>query len=125
MRCDKIRWVTIVMEIKYVLYFLIGGTIVSIVTYFASQAKGLLAAFIANLPIITFITFLTIYYESGQDAVVSYAKGLLIMLLPWLIYIFAVILLSPRVSFVPSLLFGLILYLILGYILLTRGIFKT
>lgn len=113
------------MEMKYVLYFLMGGAIVSVVTYFASHAKGLLAAFIANLPVITFITFLTIYYESGQDAVISYAKGLLIMLLPWLVYIFAVILLSQRVSFIPSLLVGLVLYLILGYILLTKGIFKT
>jgi hypothetical protein len=57
---------------KYLLYFLVGGTIVTIVTYFASHAKGLIAAFFANLPIITFITFLTIYLESGQNAVISY-----------------------------------------------------
>jgi len=75
------------MEIKYFLYFLIGGMIVSLVTYFASQAKGLLAAFIATLPIITLITFFTIYFASSQEAVISYAKGLVIMLTPWLIYI--------------------------------------
>ena len=74
--------VFIFMEIKYILYFLIGGFIVSAVTYLASHAKGLQAAFIANLPVVTVITFLTIYFESDQRAIVSYAKGLIIMLFP-------------------------------------------
>jgi len=103
------------MEIKYVLYFLIGGLSVSLITYFAGQAKGLLAAFIANLPVITIITFLTVYSESGQDAVISYAYGLIIMLIPWLAYMFAIIFLTPRVGLVSSLLIGISLYLLLAY----------
>ena len=103
------------MEIKYVLYFLIGGVSVSVITYFAGQAKGLLAAFIANLPIITMITFLTIYSESGQNAVISYAHGLIIMLIPWLAYMLAVIFLTPRVGLVSALLIGISLYLLLAY----------
>jgi len=107
------------MEIKYFLYFLIGGAIVSLVTYFASQAKGLLAAFVANLPVITLITFLTIYFESGQKAVVAYAEGLIIMLLPWLAYIFAIILLTYRLGFIPSLLVGVSLYLALAWLIIS------
>jgi len=38
--------------------------------------------------------FFTIYLESGQKEVVSYAYGLLIMLVPWLAYIFAIIFLT-------------------------------
>jgi uncharacterized membrane protein (GlpM family) len=106
------------MEIKYLLYFLIGGLVVSIVTYFASQAKGLLAAFLANLPVITMITFLTIYFESGQKAVVSYAEGLIIMLFPWLAYIFSVIFLTKRFGFIPSLIIGISLYLSCAYFIM-------
>jgi len=81
---------------KYFYYFLIGGTIVSIVTYLASHSKGLHAAFVANLPIITLLTFIMIYLESGQNAVISYAQGLIIMLFPWLAYIFSIIILTKN-----------------------------
>jgi uncharacterized membrane protein (GlpM family) len=106
------------MEIKYLLYFVIGGTVVSIVTYLANHAKGLLAAFVANMPVITLITFLMIYLESGPAPVISYAKGLLVMLFPWLAYIFSVIILSGRIGFIPSLLVGFLLYLLLAYLII-------
>jgi len=106
------------MEIKYLLYFFLGGSVVSLVSYFASHSKGLIAAFFANLPVITFVTFLIIYLESGQENVVIYAKSLLIMLFPWLAYIFAVILLSSRIGVIPSLLAGLSLYLLSAYLII-------
>ena len=112
------------MEIKYLFYFLIGGLVVTAVTYFAAQAKGLLAAFIANLPIITLITFLMIYFAAGENLVLSYAKGLLIMLLPWLIYIFSVLFFTPKFGFLPSLIIGLLLYLLIGYLILTKSNLK-
>ena len=90
----------------------------SIVTYFASHARGLLAAFLANLPVVTMITFLTIYFESGQKAVVSYAEGLIIMLFPWLAYIFSVIFLTKKAGFVPSLIIGISLYLVCAYFII-------
>jgi len=105
---------------KYLLYFLVGGFTVTVVTYISSHGKGLFAAFVANMPVITFITFLTIYFTSGQEAVLSYAKGLLIMLFPWLAYIFAVVFLSPNLSLLPSLAIGILLYLSIAYIILTR-----
>ncbi|MBF0506515.1 MAG: DUF3147 domain-containing protein [Nitrospirae bacterium] len=108
------------MALKYILYFLIGGTVISAVTYFASHAKSLLAAFIANMPVITLITFLTIYHETGQKAVVPYAKGLIIMLFPWLAYIFAIILFTPRLGFLPSLITGLALYMTIASVILIK-----
>jgi uncharacterized membrane protein (GlpM family) len=108
----------IIMEIKYLFYFIIGGTIISVVTYLANHAKGLLAASIANLPVITLITFLAVYTESGSNAVISYAEGLLIMLIPWLAYIFSVIGLSNRLGFIPSLLLGVSLYLLIAYLII-------
>jgi hypothetical protein len=102
------------MTVKYILYFLVGGTIVSTVTYFAGHSRGLTAAFVANLPVMTLITFLTIYFEAGDRAVMSYAKGLLIMLFPWLAYIFTLIILTPRAGVIPSLGIGFLLYLSLS-----------
>jgi uncharacterized membrane protein (GlpM family) len=107
------------MEMKYLIYFLVGGIIVSVVTYLASHAKGLQAAFVANLPVITLITFLMIYFESGQKAVISYAKGLIIMLFPWLAYIFSVIFLTGRFGLVTSLAIGFSLYLLTAFFIIT------
>ena len=108
------------MQMKYVLYFIAGGALISLVTYYASNARSLLAAFLANLPVMTFITFLTIYHEAGEKVVVPYAKGLLIMLFPWLTYIFAVILLTPRMGLIPSLAAGVASYFVFAYLILRR-----
>lgn len=96
---------------KYFLYFLVGGSIVSLVTYFAGQQKGLLAAFFANLPSMTLITFLLIYVDSGEREALLYARGLIVMLFPWLAYIFSIIFLSKRLGFISSLIIGVCLYL--------------
>ena len=110
------------VEMKYIAYFVIGGTVVSLVTYLASHSRGLAAAFVANMPVITLITFLIIFFESGQEAVVSYAKGLVIMLLPWLAYILSVILLSERLGMITSLAVGVSLYLIAAFFIMgTKG----
>lgn len=103
---------------KYIVYFIIGGATVSAVTYLAGQARGLLAAFIANMPVITLITFLTIYYENGHQPVISYAQGLVIMLIPWLAYISSIIFLSPRAGLVPSLILGLFLYFLIAFVII-------
>jgi len=108
------------MDLKYVFYFLIGGTVISVVTYLASHARPLLAAFVANMPVITLVTFLTIYHEAGQKAIVPYAKGLIMMMLPWFTYIFAIILLTPRLGFLPSLTTGFTLYIFFALIILKK-----
>ena len=102
------------MTLKYLLYFLLGGTVVSLVTYLASHSRGLMAAFFANMPTITAITFLTIYLESGPAAVVPYATALVLMLFPWLIYIFSIIFLTPRLGFAAALILGILFYFIVA-----------
>lgn len=108
------------MELKYVFYFLVGGIVISVVTYFASHSRPLLGAFLANMPVITLVTFLTIYNEAGQKAIVPYAKGLVMMMLPWFTYIFAVIFLTPRLGFLPSLTTGFTLYVVFALIILRK-----
>lgn len=106
------------MVLKYFLYFLIGGLITSAVTYFANNSKGLLAAFIGTLPMITISTFLLIYFNAGQSAVLAYAKGLIIMIIPWMMFILTVIFLSPRLNFISSLIIGIILQIVIALLIL-------
>ena len=106
------------MVSKYLLYFLFGGIITSAVTYLANNSKGLLAAFVGTLPIITISTFLLIYFNAGQTAVLAYAKGLTIMIIPWMIFILTVIFLSPRLNFISSLVIGVIIQIVIALLIL-------
>lgn len=74
-----------IMQLKnFVFYFMLGGGIVSTVTFLGSQGKGLLAAFVATFPTMTVLTFALIHGKAGQSATLDYAKGLLFMTPPWI-----------------------------------------
>lgn len=94
-----------------VLYFVIGGLVVSIVTYFGSKGKSELAVFIAFLPATTLITLITIYLSGGTGAAVSYAKSMLILLPAWVLYVVGVIFLLPRLGLALSLVVSVAVYL--------------
>ncbi len=105
------------MSIKLLLlYFLLGGTIVALVTYFGSQGKGMFAAFVGNIPVVTAITLCIIYLNSGTDVATSYFKGLLILLPPWILYVVSIIFLLPRLGLAPSLVIGLSIYFSSAYL---------
>ncbi|MDA8162874.1 MAG: hypothetical protein M0022_08260 [Desulfobacteraceae bacterium] len=110
--------------LKYLFYFIFGGALVSLVTWLASHSRGLLAAFFANMPTVTAITFITIYLESGPGGVVPYARALVLMLPPWLCYIVSVIFLTPRLGFAASLALGVFLYFAAAFALLAVIGFK-
>jgi uncharacterized membrane protein (GlpM family) len=99
-----------------VAYFVIGGLVVSVVTYFGSQGKSELAVFIAFLPSTTLITLCTIYLAGGTGAAVSYAKSMLVLLPAWVLYVVGVIFLLPRLGLVVSLLVSVAAYLAAAFI---------
>jgi hypothetical protein len=96
---------------KYVLYFLLGGTIVSVSTYLGSQGKSFLAAFASTFPAITGATFILIYLNGGNHAIVNYAKNLLWFVPSWMVYVVAMIAGVPRFGFWPAMIGSLVLYL--------------
>ena len=99
------------MDAKWlVVYFLLGGTIVTLVTYFGGQGKGLLAAFVAFFPSITILTMFSIYYTGGINATTSYFKSMLLLLPAWILYVLPVMFLLPRLGPVPSVLIGVAAY---------------
>lgn len=99
--------------------FMIGGVIVSTASYFGSQAKGLAAAMVAMLPSLSVVTLCIIYSAAGANAATSYAKGMLIILPSWVIYVVGVIILLPRMGLWGSLAVSISAYLLAAF-LMTR-----
>ena len=100
------------MDAKYIpIYFLLGGTVVSLASYFGSQARGLLAAFISFFPAATVFTVSAIYAAAGNRAASSYARGMLLLLPAWVLYALSLFLFIPRLGLTISLLIGIPLYI--------------
>lgn len=97
-------------------YFVIGGLVVSVITYVGSQGKSELAAFIAFLPATSVITLCTIYFAGGTGTAVSYAKSMLILLPAWLFYVLGVIFLLPRLGLVGALLVSVATYVAAAFV---------
>jgi len=100
------------MDIKLLsLYFAVGGIIIALVSYFGSQGRGLLAAFVAFIPSITVVTLCTIYFNGGISAATSYIKGMLVLLPAWFLYALSLFYLLPRLGLVPALIASISVYL--------------
>lgn len=96
---------------KYLLYFLLGGSIVSFSTYLGSQGKSFLAAMASTFPAITGVTFILLYANGGGATTVAYAKSLLWFVPPWTVYVVTMILGIPRLGFWPAMAGSLVLYM--------------
>jgi len=72
---------------RYALYFIIGGTVVSLTTYLGSLGKSWLAAFVTTFPALTGITFILMYLNAGVEPTVPYSRNLLYFVVPWLAYV--------------------------------------
>ena len=101
-----------------IVYFLIGGIVVSAITYFGSHGKSTLAAFIAMIPCVSVITLCTIYLNSGTAVTVSYAKNMLILLPPWILYVIGVIYLLPRIGLPGSLVVSVAAYVLVSLLIM-------
>ncbi len=103
---------------RYGLYFVLGGTLVSVSTYLGSHGRGFLAAFASTLPVISGVTFILIFVNSGSAPTVSFAKHLIWLSPPWFVYVGAMIAFVPKVGFWPA--YGLAIGLYLAGVGLTR-----
>jgi hypothetical protein len=72
---------------KYALYFVIGGAVVSLTTWLGSLGKSWIAAFVTTFPALTGLTFILIYLNGGVEHTVPYAKNLFYFVVPWLAYV--------------------------------------
>ena len=97
--------------LKFILYFIVGGLVVSLTTYYGSKGQGFTAALISMFPSLTVLTFFLIYKAGGDASVISYAKNLAFGVPPWILYIIAVAMLCEHLGIWLSLAVGVILYL--------------
>lgn len=84
---------------KYALYFIIGGTVVSVSTWAGSLGRSWLAAFVSTLPTLTVLTFILIYKNAGVEPTIPFAKNLLYFVVPWLAYVGFYLLTVDRFGF--------------------------
>jgi hypothetical protein len=99
--------------VKAVLYFVLGGLMVSVSTYLGTMGRGFLAAFVSTFPAITGVTIVLIYLSSGGDLATTYAKHLLWLVPAWLAYVGILILAIPRLGFWLAMVLALTMYMLL------------
>jgi len=102
-----------------ILYFFLGGAVVTAVTYFGSRGQGLIAALISMLPTVSLVTLISVYSAAGAEPAVSYFRGMIVVLPVWLLYVASQIFLLPRLGLAPSLAIGVAVYLA-GVFAITR-----
>lgn len=99
---------------KYALYFIIGGTVVSLTTYLGSLGRSWLAAFVTTFPALTGITFILMYLNAGVEPTVPYARNLLYFIVPWVVYVGFYILTIDRLGFWLTLTIAVALFIIVS-----------
>jgi len=97
---------------KYMLYFVLGGSLVSLSTYWGAHGKGFLAAFVSTLPLISGVTFILIYLSSGPGSTVSFAKHLIWLSPAWFVYVIIMMVGVPRIGFWVAFPVSLVLYFV-------------
>jgi ABC-type transport system involved in multi-copper enzyme maturation permease subunit len=97
---------------QYLLYFLIGGTIVALVAYFVNQGNQLLAILVGNIPVLFLLNIILAYRAGGSVSGIAYAKGALISLPFFIIFVLMVLLILPRVNTPAVILPAMLVYII-------------
>jgi len=98
--------------LKYVVYFFLGGLLVSVSTYLGSHGKGFLAALASTLPVISGVTFILIYLNAGVSPTVSFGKNLIWLSPPWFVYVGTMIAAVPKLGFWPAYALAIGLYVV-------------
>ena len=97
---------------RYGLYFILGGLLVSISTYLGSHGKGFFAALASTIPVISGLTFILVYVNAGQEPTLSFAKNLIWLTPPWLMYVGTMIVGVSRLGFWSSFALAMTLYMV-------------
>jgi len=97
---------------QYIVYFILGGSLVVTIAYLGGRGNTFLAAFVANIPFLFLLNVFLMYRIGGVDGSLSYAKGMLIFLPAFALYVVLTIWLLPYLGMPRSLLPGIPIYLI-------------
>ncbi|MCJ7769046.1 MAG: hypothetical protein MUO92_01015 [Dehalococcoidales bacterium] len=105
---------------QYLIYFLIGGSIVALVAYMVNQGSQLLAILVGNIPVLFLLNITLAYRIGGATSSITYAKGALISLPFFIIFVLIVLLILPRINTTAAILPAMLVYIIPPFILYRR-----
>ncbi len=94
----------------YLVYFIIGGTVVSAVAYIGKNGDGMAAGFVAGLPILFVINLFLLYQHGGMSAGLSFTRGALVYAPFFTIFVLLTLILLPRVGMPWAVLGGISMY---------------
>jgi uncharacterized membrane protein (GlpM family) len=97
---------------QYILYFLIGGSIVALVAYLANQGNQLLTILVGNLPVFFLLNLILVYRNGGTTSSITYAKGALISLPFFIVFVLITLLILPRINTPMAILPAMLVYII-------------
>jgi uncharacterized membrane protein (GlpM family) len=103
--------------IRYVLYFLVGGFVVTAISVLAERGYPLLAGIVAIFPGITLVSFYFIGKYAGDAAVALTAKSCLLSIPVWIPYALTIVWLSPRIGTNKALIIGTFIFTLLAFVL--------
>jgi uncharacterized membrane protein (GlpM family) len=109
--------------LEYLLYFVAGGSIVSLVVYLAKQGHPFLSGIALVFPSVTMLSFYFIGRTTGSAAVVESAKSALFAtFIVWVPYVLVIVYLTPRLGVNTALAGGVIIFMVLALLwIYTRG----
>jgi uncharacterized membrane protein (GlpM family) len=102
---------------EFILEFLIGGSVVTLISYFGSKGSGDLAAFITMFPSISTLGFYFVYRNGGNEAVMKFVQGFFLVVPSWILYIVLMYILCSRLSVIYSLVISVSSYMISSFFL--------
>ena len=97
---------------QYLLYFLIGGSIVALVAYFINQGNQILAILVGNIPVLFLLNTTLAYRAGGSMSSIAYAKGALISLPFFIVFVLITLLILPRINTLAAILPAMLIYII-------------
>ncbi len=97
---------------QYIPCFIAGGSIVALVAYLSSRGNPLLATLVANIPVLFLINIFLVYRNGGVSGSLEYAKGVLLLLPVFILFVTITMLLLPHLGMPMALLPSTLLYLV-------------
>lgn len=97
---------------QYLIYFLIGGTLVAAVAYIGTHSNGILAALVSSLPALFILNVVSIYRNAGVVTSVEYVNGVLLFVPSFVCYAALTAWLLPHLKMPLVLLPGIPIYLL-------------
>jgi|GEM_PF-1358280 len=98
--------------LQYLLYFVVGGGLVALVAFLAQRGNATLTIMVANIPVMFLLNMLLTYKAGGVDGSLMYAKGALMYLPFYIIFVVITMFLIPRLGMPLALIPGSLVFIV-------------